>query len=105
MYRQLETFGASGWTRLATGGELDEPRPRHAESVLAVLDRARVGLHSDAQAEWFERLDEELPNIESALEWSLRTPESPGRVVAVVQRLRHYRLAGGVRPPAGLRWR
>jgi predicted ATPase/DNA-binding CsgD family transcriptional regulator len=103
-YRLLETIRDYGWDRLAAGGELEELRQRHADWIVGLLDRAVIGLHTDAQARWFERLDEALPNIEAALEWSLRTPEQARTVLDAVQGLRNYWLAGGVRRPAGLKW-
>ena len=61
------------------------------------------GADSGAQAERFATLDEELPNIETALEWSLRAPR-PRRALTAVQGVRSYWLAGGIRRGHGLRW-
>lgn len=103
-YRLLETIRDYGWARLDAARELEHWRQRHFEWVLDLLERAATELHSEAQAHWFETLDEELPNIEWALEWSLRTPEQAARALMVVQAMRNYWLAGGIRRPHGLRW-
>jgi non-specific serine/threonine protein kinase len=102
-YRLLETIREYGWARLGEAGELDHWRQRHFDWAIELLEKAVTGSQAD-QARWFETLDEELPNIEWALEWSLEAPERAAQAMTVVQGKRDYWLAGGVRRQAGLRW-
>lgn len=103
-YRLLETIREYSWSRLTTSGELDELQRRHAGWAIGLMHEAAAGLHTDAQAAWFERLDVALPNLESALAWKLRRPGEDAGVLEPIQALRNYWLAGGLRRPAGLRW-
>jgi predicted ATPase len=103
-YRLLETIREYGWARLGEAGELGHWRQRHFDWAIELLDKAATGSQGADQARWFEALDEELPNIEWALEWSLGAPERAAQAMAAVQGMRDYWLAGGVRRQAGLRW-
>jgi len=103
-YRLLETIREYGWLRLGEAGELDDWRQRHFDWAIELLEKAATGSQGADQARWFATLDEELPNVEWALEWSLGAPERAARAMAAVQGMRDYWLAGGVRRPVALRW-
>jgi predicted ATPase len=103
-YRLLETIREYSWERLGEAGELDHWRQRHFDWAIELLEKSVTGSQGTDQARQFETLDQELPNIEWALEWSLGSPERAARAMAAVQGTRDYWLAGGVRRQAGLRW-
>lgn len=103
-YRLLETVREYGCARLGAAHELEQWRQRHLDWVLDLMAQAVDGLNGGEQAQRFATLDEELPNIEAALEWSLRTPDDAARALAAVQGVRSYWLAGGIRRGHGLRW-
>ena len=103
-YRLLETIREYGLARLDATHELGRWRQRHLDWVLDLMAHAVDGADSGEQAERFATLDEELPNIETALEWSLRAPDDAVRALTAVQGVRSYWLAGGIRRGHGLRW-
>lgn len=72
-YSMLETVRVDAVRRLAESNEIDELRRHHAEHFAAVVERAEPYLRSDQQAHWFLRLDEEMPNLRVAFDWSIRT--------------------------------
>jgi predicted ATPase/class 3 adenylate cyclase len=67
----LETVREDAVARLRESGELDELRGRHAERFLELAQAAESELQGPAQASWLERLEFELDNIRTALEWHL----------------------------------
>ena len=103
-YRLLETMRTYGSRRLDDADESARWRQRHLDWILDFLERAIAGLHSDEQARWATQLDEQLANIESALDWSLHEPAQAARALRAVHGLQNYWLVGGVRRSSGLRW-
>jgi hypothetical protein len=49
-------------------------------------------------------LDDDLENIEAALDWSMSTPEGAAEALTVVRSLERYWMARGVRRAHGIRW-
>jgi predicted ATPase/class 3 adenylate cyclase len=85
----LETVREDAVARLRESGELDELRARHAERFLELAKAAESELEGPAQASWLERLELELDNIRTALDWHLGS----GRVedaLRVVSALGHF---------------
>jgi non-specific serine/threonine protein kinase len=81
-YRMLETIRQYARERLlAVGGE-PLVRVRHLDYFLELALRAEPNLRARDQAAWMDRLDEELDNIRSALEWSLATRIEDGLQLA-----------------------
>lgn len=103
-YRLLETMREYGSRRLEEADESARWRQRHLDWILDFLERAIAGLHSDEQAQWAIQLDEQMANIESALDWSLHEPVQAARALRAVHGLQNYWLVGGVRRSSGLRW-
>lgn len=65
----LETVREYARARLEHEGRLDELRTRHAERFLALAIEAEEGLAGREQASWSDRLERELDNVRSGLDW------------------------------------
>lgn len=74
-YAQLGTLRVYGLERLATSGELDRARCRHAQycTELAEREEPRVGR---CESEGMALLAEEHENFRAALDWALETADS-----------------------------
>lgn len=55
--------------QLATSGDEQIVRQRHAVAFLALAEEAALELHRQKQIEWLDRLDREHDNIRAALRW------------------------------------
>jgi predicted ATPase/class 3 adenylate cyclase len=69
----LETVREHALGQLRAEATLDRLRERHADRFLALALDAQGELSGATQAAWLERLELELDNIASALEWLLST--------------------------------
>jgi DNA-binding CsgD family transcriptional regulator/tetratricopeptide (TPR) repeat protein len=67
-YRMLEPLRQYGATALATSGDTEAVRRRHAEHYLAVARNLDGELRSDGRARALRRFDREQPNLHAALE-------------------------------------
>jgi predicted ATPase/DNA-binding CsgD family transcriptional regulator len=103
-YRLLETTREYSWQRLASAGELVARRDRHRDWIFGRMREAAEGLSCSVVPAWLDALDDELPNIEAALEWSMTTPEGAAEALPVIRSLERYWLARGVRRAHGVRW-
>ncbi len=56
--------------KLVDAGEVEDIRNRHLKYFLEVSKQAETALRGPAQAEWLARLEDELDNIRTALEWA-----------------------------------
>jgi non-specific serine/threonine protein kinase len=65
----LETIRELGLERLRESGEEEGTRRRHAAWFLGLAERAESELFGPEQRVWLDRLDLELDNLRSALEW------------------------------------
>ncbi|ASR33763.1 hypothetical protein BAY61_00805 [Prauserella marina] len=74
-YRMLETIRAFALERLAETGSADRLRRGHAERFLALAEQAAPYLRGGDQLEWLGRLDAELDNLQSALDWARETDQ------------------------------
>jgi len=68
-YSQLQTLWEYGRERLATSGEADAVRDRHARWYLSVSRDARDGLRGEHGLVWRARISAELANLRGALDW------------------------------------
>jgi predicted ATPase len=68
-YSQLQTLWQYAGDRLAETGETDEFRERHACWHLGLAEQGRPGLRGHLGIEWRARLETELDNFRSALDW------------------------------------
>lgn len=74
-YELLAVIREYGLARLAASGRQAETERRHAEFYLALAERAEPALHGEGQAAWLDRLDEELDNLRTAIQWTGRQPD------------------------------
>jgi predicted ATPase len=70
-YRLLETMRIYAVQQLATAGEQDRLRHRHAEYYAALAERAGMELAGPAQLEWQPRIRAERDNLQAAITWAL----------------------------------
>ncbi|MGH2735694.1 MAG: BTAD domain-containing putative transcriptional regulator, partial [Actinomycetota bacterium] len=68
-YRLLESLRQFGRERLGAAGLEDDLRGRHAEHYLELAARAEAGIRGPDQGLWLDRLEADLDNLRSALEW------------------------------------
>ena len=68
-YAMLETVREFGLVQLAASGEEAETRNAHAAWYIALAEQAEPELSGPQQAEWYDRLETELDNFRSALDW------------------------------------
>ena len=69
-YRLLEPVRQYALEKLEQSGEAEHIKRSHAEYFLALAEEAEPWLSGPREAEWFERLEEELDNIRAALSWA-----------------------------------
>jgi DNA-binding CsgD family transcriptional regulator len=66
----LETIREYARERLEESGEAETIKRAHAQYFLALAEEAEQELIGPREAQWFDRLEEELDNIREALSWS-----------------------------------
>jgi predicted ATPase len=69
-YWMLETIREYAAERFNDSGEAPDVARHHAEHFVSLAERAELELEGEHQSEWLERLEAELSNLRSALEWS-----------------------------------
>ena len=69
-YRLLDTIRQYALEKLEQSGEIEDVKRAHAEHFLALAEEAEPELIGPREAEWFERLVEELDNFRAALSWA-----------------------------------
>jgi predicted ATPase/DNA-binding SARP family transcriptional activator len=72
----LETIREYALERLATRGDDDAVRRRHADFCLMLAEAAEPGLRGPDQREWLDRLDADRGNIRAALTWAQHAGEA-----------------------------
>lgn len=70
-FAMLETIREFGLEQLATHGETDDARQRHADWYLAFAEEAGPRAKQPDSKPWVERLEWEHPNLRAALTWFL----------------------------------
>jgi predicted ATPase/class 3 adenylate cyclase len=84
-YRLLEPIREYAWEKLTESGEAPETRHRHAVAFGAFAGSAYDEWEKGPAADWLSRMERDLPNIRSALQWSVgegRDLELGARLVA-----------------------
>jgi predicted ATPase/DNA-binding XRE family transcriptional regulator len=72
-YYMLAVIREFAADRLAGAGWAEEAARRHAQYYISLAEEAEAHLRGPNQADWLERLDDELDNLRSAMAWALRT--------------------------------
>ncbi|HWC32457.1 MAG TPA: tetratricopeptide repeat protein, partial [Actinomycetota bacterium] len=96
-FSMLETIREYALERLASSGEEDVVRRRHAAHFLELAEAGERELTGARTVEWRRRLDREHPNLRAAVEWSLESgdAETGLRISAALWRL--WQLRGTLR--------
>jgi predicted ATPase/class 3 adenylate cyclase len=102
-FGMLETIRANAAERLRSSREADDVCRRHAEYFASLVEKAEPYLRSDEQRYWFARLDEELPNLRAAVEWSFG--EENGRLgLSIITNSTDYLFYQGIIEGDWRRW-
>ena len=70
-YRLLESVRAYAAQALASELDVVDVRSRHCEHLIDLMTQADAGIRADGQDEWLARIHDTLPDLRSALSWSL----------------------------------
>ncbi len=82
-YRMLETIRQYAHDRLSEAGGSETVRQRHLAYFVKLTAQAESELYRSNQVFWLNKLDADLDNLRTALEWALTTEiESGLRIVA-----------------------
>ncbi len=92
----LETVREHALDRLRSSGRLDELKERHAECLLRLALAAESELAGPDQARWLDRLELELDNTRTAIEWLLAASRAEDALRAVAALGRFWRSRGHV---------
>ena len=90
----LETVREDAVGRLAAAGMLDECRRLHGEHFLGFAERAEEGLAGAEQADWLDRVEDELDNVRATLDWCLANGRAADALEAVSSLGRFWRAHG-----------
>ncbi|HEX2913741.1 MAG TPA: BTAD domain-containing putative transcriptional regulator [Chloroflexia bacterium] len=86
-YRQLEVIRQYGRELLVTCGELEFLQELHASYYLKLVEQAEAELTGAHQSEWLAKLETEIDNLRTALEWGVENrPEVALRIGAALRR-------------------
>jgi predicted ATPase/DNA-binding CsgD family transcriptional regulator len=75
-YKLLDPIRQYALEKLEQSGEDEAVRRAHAEYFLALAEEAEPQLIGPREAEWFERLEEEIDNFRAALSWTSEHAEA-----------------------------
>ena len=82
----LETVREFGLERLTASGEEPAVQAAHAAFFVALAEEAEEALHGPSQRLWFDRLDDEFPDLRAALAWAtLHAPDQALRIGGALQ--------------------
>jgi predicted ATPase/class 3 adenylate cyclase len=70
-FTMLETIREYAFEKLSQRAEFQSVRQAHADTIAALLEQVSVASGSREEVIWFARLDDELDNLRSAVEWTL----------------------------------
>ena len=75
-YRLLETIRQYALEKLMGAGEVHGIRQKHADYYLHIAEEAEPAFYGSESGKWFRRLDKDLDNVRSAIEWSTANGKS-----------------------------
>ena len=102
LYQMLETVRAYAALELAAAGERDDALEGLARYCIGEASRAAEGLVGPAQAEWLDRVRDDLENYRGALTWLIERGR-PAEASAIACGLMFFWLIRG-RAAEGLQW-
>jgi non-specific serine/threonine protein kinase len=76
-FRMLETVREFAWEQLSASGELADCRHRHASFYGALMTRPEEVWFGPGMADWADHIEADLPNLRTALGWSLESQSDP----------------------------
>jgi predicted ATPase/class 3 adenylate cyclase len=82
----LESIRVFALERLEESPGATELRRRHAAHFVAFAETAAPALEDDRQHEWFERVEDDLPNFRAALAWCI--DNEPANAIRIANALR-----------------
>jgi predicted ATPase/class 3 adenylate cyclase len=85
-YRMLETIRQYAREKLLEAGGGEIIRDRHLTYFVKLAERAETELYRANQAFWLNKLDDELDNLRTALEWALTRDVQSGLRITVLAR-------------------
>lgn len=74
-FAMLQTIRDYALEQLATRGEIEVVRPRHATFFCSFAERVERELHGPKQAAWLDHLEREHDNMRASLRWALEAGE------------------------------
>ena len=74
MLRPLQEYGL---VQTIESDERERFRQAHAEYYVDLVERAEPNLVGPKQLDWLTRLDEEIENLRSAMEWAVESKDAP----------------------------
>lgn len=86
----LDTIREYAWEEIHELGELEGLKDAYVNIYLSLSEQADIGLTGDEQPEWFSRFDDELININLALEICLTSPQGSERWTKAYQILHNF---------------
>ncbi|WP_436772513.1 ATP-binding protein [Yinghuangia sp. YIM S09857] len=89
-YRMLETLRQYGLERLVETGRDRWQRGRHRDYYMDVAATAEREFPGPGQVRWHQRLRAELPDIRSAIDFSLESPSASGDALAFAASIKDY---------------
>ena len=89
----LETIHAFALERLEESADVSEVRRRHASHFAAFAEKAAPELEDEYQHEWFELVEDELPNFRAAFAWCIDS--QPADALRIADSLRALWFARG----------
>lgn len=92
----LETVREHALDRVEADGRLDELLARHARRFAELGQEGAEGLEGPEHAAWAERLERELDNVRSALEWMLASGDTETALRTMSSLERFWRAHGHV---------
>lgn len=95
-FRLLETIREYGLERLAESGELNDLRRRHRDWYESMTKSVRHDMIGPLQLDWTARLDRELSNVRSAMEYCLAEPGEAVVAHRIAGRLHLYWISRGL---------
>ncbi|MBI3163892.1 MAG: tetratricopeptide repeat protein [Chloroflexi bacterium] len=100
-FAMLETIREYAFEKLSQSSDFESIRQKHADGIMALLDKARIATGSPEEAECFARLDDEMDNLRAVVEWTLGNSQ-PATAILAGRLMLYWTQRVNIREP--LRW-